>query len=565
MRSRRLVISAAAVIAAGASFIPGAAHAAEPVAPPVSAPDVDLTEAGASNFKTVTSPAERSVRTVLPAAKQNKAAATAQANDVAAGNPNLAAVLHAESTTAHGMELTTDLISEYVSLSVAVEWGDGTKDILGRNGSGPLSFKHTYAELGEYNIKVTVTDSANGIAVVNELPFGTAGSDFTPYAPTRILDTRFGTGAAQAKVAPSGTVRVKVGGNGGIPAGVTAVVLNVTVTNPTNSGFVTVFPEGRERPATSNVNYEAGQTVPNQVIVPVGKNGYVDLYNGSWGGSPVDLIADVTGYFTPKASSGYTSMTPVRFVDTREGLGTSRGQLGGQKSFSTQISGLRGVPAGVKAVALNVTVTAPQQYGHLTVYPGGQAAPDTSSLNFSAGQTIANSVIVPVGSDGRISVRNGAWGGADVIVDVVGYYSPDSKGSFMPVTPFRRLDTREPSDPYYGALPGGYYQPVEFSPLPEEDGVSGYVLNTTVTNTANTGYLAVAPDPNSLADYENETAEIVDPPGSSSLNWTKGKTVPNLVQASSGENGIVDFFNQSWEEWASTDLIVDVFGYYETN
>ncbi|MFJ7592742.1 hypothetical protein ACIQZO_36280 [Streptomyces sp. NPDC097617] len=557
MRSRRLVISVA-VIAATIGLVPGMAQAAEPVSPPpVSAPKLDLGKAAASNFKTFKSPAEKSVRKALPAAKGKAAAA--------AGNPDLNMVLSATSKSAHGVELVTDLISETASLTVTVEWGDGRKDVVAASGAGPVTHQHAYAELGEYNIKVTVTDAANAVEVVNNLEYGTAGSEFTPVAPTRLLDTRTGIGGPQGIVLPSGTARVKVGGNAGIPEGVTAVVLNVTATETNNSGFVTAFPEGGERPITSNVNWVAGQTVPNQVIVPVGKNGYVDLYNGSWG-SATHLIADVSGYFTPKASSGYTPMTPARFVDTREGLGTSRGQLAGQTTFSTQINGLRGVPQGTTAVALNVTVTNPGKYGHLTVFPSGQAAPDTSSLNFGAGQTIANSVIVPVGKDGKVSFRNGAYAGADVVVDVVGYYSPDSKGAFVPVAPFRRLDTREPQDPYHGAIPGGYFLPVIFSPSAADDGVSGYVLNATVTNTANSGFLSVAPDPNSLEDYRNGTTEPVEAPGSSTLNWLgKGRTVANLVQASSGENGIVDFFNQSWEEWATTDLVVDFFGYYETN
>ncbi|WP_405789950.1 hypothetical protein OG753_23155 [Streptomyces sp. NBC_00029] len=556
MRSRRLVISVA-VIAATIGLGPGMAQAAEPVAPPASASSFDLGKAAAPNFKTFKSPAEKSVRKTLPAAKGKAAAA--------AGNPDLNMVLTATSTTAHGVKLVTDLISETASLTVTVEWGDGKKDVVAASGAGELAHSHAYAELGEYNIKVTVTDAANGVEVVNELPYGTAGSEFTPVAPTRLLDTRTGLGGPQGAVQPSGTARVKVGGNAGIPAGVTAVVLNVTATDTLASGFVTAFPEDGVRPKTSNVNWDYGQTIPNQVIVPVGKNGYVDLYNGSWGGS-AHLIADVTGYFTAKSASGYTPMTPVRFVDTREGLGTSRGQLGGQNTFSTQISGLRGVPQGITAVALNVTVTNPGKYGHLTVFPSGQAAPDTSSLNFGAGQTIANSVIVPVGKDGKISFRNGAYAGTDVVVDVVGYYSLDSKGSFVPIAPVRRLDTREPKDPYHGAIPGGFYLPVTFTPDAVDDGVSGYVLNATVTNTANNGFLSVAPDPNSLEAYRNGTAVPPEAPGSSTLNWLgRGRTVANLVQASAGENGISDFFNQSWEEWATTDLVVDVFGYYETN
>ncbi|MEJ8643418.1 hypothetical protein WKI68_22480 [Streptomyces sp. MS1.HAVA.3] len=117
-------------------------------------------------------------------------------------------------------------------------------------------------------------------------------------------------------VQPYSSTRVKVGGNGGIPAGITAVVLNVTVTDTRSDGHIIAFPEGTERPTTSNVNFKAGQTVPNLVIVPVGKNGYVELANRS--SMPVNLIADVTGYFSHSASSGYTpvarpaSSTPAR-------------------------------------------------------------------------------------------------------------------------------------------------------------------------------------------------------------------------------------------------------------
>ncbi|MFE6835323.1 PKD domain-containing protein [Streptomyces sp. NPDC057705] len=554
MRSRRLVISVA-VIAATAGLVPGMAHAADPVAPVapaaqgVAAPAVDLGKAAASNFKTFKSPAERSVRKGLPGGKAGAAASQAD------GNPGLALVLNAASTSAHALDLETTVISADSTLKVTVDWGDGNTDGMDAYGSTVLKSSHTYAELGEYQVKVTVTDPANQAEVVNEFSAMTAGSDFVPYAPTRLLDTRDGTGAVKGKVAPLGSTRVKVAGNGAIPAGVTAVVLNLTVTNATSAGHITAFAEEAERPTTSNVNYEAGQTVPNLAIVPV-KNGYVELANR--GSESVDLIADVTGYFTRTQASGYTPMTPARFVDTREGLGANRGQLGGRQAFSTQIGGLRGVPQGVTAVALNVTVTNPKEAGHLSVFPSGGATPTASNLNFTPGQTIANSVIVPVGADGRISVFNGAWAGTDVIVDVVGYYSTDSKASYMPIKPGRMIDTRDPRWPH-GPLRARSY--IYNGISPDEVGIDGYVLNATVTNTTGTGFLSVAPDPNSLQQYKDKTAVFPERPGASTLNWTAGKTVPNLVQASSGKNGIVDYWNQGWED---VDLVVDIFGYYES-
>ncbi|MEU9158753.1 hypothetical protein AB0D29_00495 [Streptomyces sp. NPDC048424] len=554
MRSRRLVVSAAAIVAAVVGVLPGTAQAADPSAPAVRqvTKPADPKKVGASNFRTFTSGADKSTR--------KAASGAARAAGVAAtGNPDLQVALSATNTGAHSLQLWAEVTSADAALEVTVSWGDGKVEKLAASGSAQLLPEHTYAEVGEYTIKVGVNDVANKVYIENEVTVETSGSEFTPYEPTRLLDTREGFRAPKAKVAPYGSARVKIGGYGTIPAGVRAVVLNVTVTNTTSAGHITAFDTGNQRPNASNINFEPGQTVPNLVVVPVGNDGSVDLYNAGW--ESVDLIADITGYFMPKAANGYTPMDPTRFVDTREGLGTTKGQVPGQTSFGTQIAGLRGVPQGVKAVALNVTVTGPKEAGHLIVYPGGGKIPLASNVNFTAGQTVANSVIVPVGADGSINIRNNAWAGADVVVDVVGHYSPAGKGAFMPLSPMRWLDTRDPEGAIsgaYGPIAGRGFLAVPF--FPEDGAVTAYVLNTTVTNTAGGGFLSVAPDPNSVAQYEKGTAVTPARPGASSLNWTKGKTVPNLVQASGGQNGIVDFWNQGWEK---TDLVVDISGYYE--
>ncbi|MFI6147094.1 PKD domain-containing protein [Streptomyces sp. NPDC051109] len=533
-----------------------AAGSSAPVAKGVSAPGADLAKLGTTGAKTFHSPKERSVRKTLPAAKGKASAnATAQgAETAAAGNPELGLVLDAGATSAHGIELRAQVVSvQGATLMVTYDWGDGSTDVSDAYPGQEVSAKHTYAKVGEYNVKVTVKDSTNQVEVVNELPLSTLGADFTPYAPTRLLDTRDGTGAPRGMVQAYSSAKVKIAGNGKIPAGVTAVALNVTATNTSNPGHVTVFPGGTTRPTTSNVNFVAAQTVPNMVIVPVGKDGTVELYNGSW--TAIDLIADITGYFTRTAASGYTPITPVRAVDTRSGQGAPQGQVGGRKSIGVQLGGWY-VPSNATAVALNVTVTNPREAGHLTAYPSGQQAPNTSNLNFTARQTVANSVVVPVGADGKVNIFNGAWAGTDVIVDVVGYYSPDSSGAFMSMAPVRRLDTRSwGQGPMYD---GGYI----WMPMSTQDkGITGVVLNTTVTNTRADGFLSVAPDPNTRDDYANGRDVWPATPTASTLNWTAGQTVPNLVQASTGSTGIVDFWNRSWD---TADLIVDMFGYYDT-
>ncbi len=79
--------------------------------------------------------------------------------------------------------------------------------------------------------------------------------------------------------------------------------------------------------------------------------------------------------------------------------------------------------AGASAVALNVTVTEPDQPGHLVLFPTGLAAQKTSTINFSAGQTRANNAAMVLGAAGTVSVLNGqAAGAVHVILDVSGYF-----------------------------------------------------------------------------------------------------------------------------------------------
>lgn len=107
---------------------------------------------------------------------------------------------------------------------------------------------------------------------------------YHPATPTRILDTRFGTGTGAARaIAAHGEAVLQVAGLPSVPAGASAVVLNVTVTTPTRSGFVTVYPDGTARPTTSNLNFVPGQTVPSLVVVRVPSGGKIRLYNGSAG------------------------------------------------------------------------------------------------------------------------------------------------------------------------------------------------------------------------------------------------------------------------------------------
>ena len=114
-----------------------------------------------------------------------------------------------------------------------------------------------------------------------------------PVSPTRLLDTRSGVGAG-GPVRAGGTVHLQVTGSV-VPAGAAAVVLNVTVTAPSKGGDVVAYRDGVAEPKVSNLNFTAGQTIANLVVVQVGSDGKVALTNSSTG--TIQLIADVSGYY----------------------------------------------------------------------------------------------------------------------------------------------------------------------------------------------------------------------------------------------------------------------------
>jgi hypothetical protein len=246
------------------------------------------------------------------------------------------------------------------------------------------------------------------------------GSTYEPVQPTRLMDTRTGLGVAKAKVGADRTVTLQVTGKGGVPAtGVTAVVMNVTATNPTASTYISVYPNGTARTSASNLNVVAGRTAPNLVVVPV-VNGKVSFYNRA---GSVDLIADVSGYFTDEATgSTHRPLTPTRFMDTRTGLGVAKAKVGADRTVTLQVTGKNGVPAtGVTAVVMNVTGTNPTASTYISVYPNGTTRTSASNLNLVAGQTAPNLVIVPV-VNGKVSFYNRA-GTVDLIADVAGYFT----------------------------------------------------------------------------------------------------------------------------------------------
>lgn len=389
-------------------------------------------------------------------------------------------------------------------------------------------------------------------------------------APQRILDTRAGIGAPKAPVPAGGTLSVAVSGRGGLPqTGVSAIAMTVTVTQPARAGYVTVFATGQARPAVSNVNFAAGATVSNLTTATIGAGGKVNIYNGS--GGTVQLIADVARYYTAGSASQpntFTSVTPQRIYDTRDAHPpTGRPilqQIAPRATLTLSMTDYGGIPgSGVGAVVINVTVTDATADGYVLVYPGSENRPPTSSVNFAAGQTVANLVTAklseayPLATGGMMAGgylnfyngSNSSW--IDLIVDVQGYYLQGSEAlpnTFVSLVPGRVLDTRVGNGATRQAVAPGGTVTVQIAGRAGVQSalVTAAVLNLTATQAAHPGSLTVF--------AANQVR-----PHASSLNFSAGQTIAALMPSAVDPSGRVDIYNGSS---GTVEVIADVVGYF---
>jgi hypothetical protein len=378
-------------------------------------------------------------------------------------------------------------------------------------------------------------------------------AEFVPVTPVRLLDTRPGNqvGYLGAKPAAGAVVRLNVRGPNGVPQTLTdlkAVVLNVTVVDATDAGYVTVFPSGVTQPLASNVNVEqAGQTRPNLVTVQVGADDSVLLFTSNG----AHLLADLAGYYLgfSEANQGrFFPLPPSRLLDTRSG---PRPRAEATVRLSTL--GRGGVPdRGVSAVVLNVTATDSAAAGYVTVWPSGSSRPIVSNLNLErAGQTIPNQVIVPLGADGGVSLFTD--GGTHLIVDVAGWITDATEGTgnsglFVPVAPVRTLDTRPNNRLNWSGPKPTASALVLVGYGGSGAGVSAYVATVTMTEASAPGFVTAYP-----SDQRRPTA--------SNLNAVQtGQTIANHVTVSVGYPGQDVLLYTD----GGTHLIADVNGFFRS-
>jgi hypothetical protein len=366
------------------------------------------------------------------------------------------------------------------------------------------------------------------------------------HAPARFvaLLVTLGVGASAVPVHanPSGgalppqlTLVVHVAGTAGVPGDAVGAAMNVTVTEPGAPGYLTVYPCG-DRPLASNLNYVAGQTVPNFVIAGLDVDGDVCIDTIA----TTDVIVDIAGYIPP--GSPVTPLPqPQRFLDTREGVGAPKARVAGLGILAVPIAGSFGVPPDAATVVFNATAVQPSGDGFLTVFPCGEPIPETSSLNFTAGTIVPNLVVSRVGAGGQVCFLSNVE--SDIVADVAAYVGAGADDVSMLDRPHRLVDTRiglgGPATPVgpptrVVAVTGQFGVPA---------GATAAIVNLTATNGIDAGYAAAFPCGGGV-------------PLVSNLNFTAGADVANLaIVPLAGDGTLCLTANRD------VDLIVDVLGY----
>jgi len=389
---------------------------------------------------------------------------------------------------------------------------------------------------------------------------------FHGVTPARLLDTR--TGADKVTIdhlfegegafTSGGYLDLQVAGRlgSGVPENAGAVALNVTAINPSATGYITIYPQGGTQPNASSLNTAAGRTLPNMVIVPVGDYMGITIFNSN---GTTHMAIDVLGWF-PDATTAFGGVDPARLLETRTGTGKEtvdhlfegEGARTANSTLDLTIAGRGNVPADAGAVALNVTAISPTANSYLTIYPKGAGQPNASNLNLAAGRTVPNMVIVPIGTDGSISIFNAA-GTTHLAVDVLGWF-PDETTAFGGLVPARLLETRVGADK------------LTVDGLSQGIGAVG-AASTTALEVAGRGLVpadagAVALNVTAISPTANSFITIYPAgetrPNASNLNLAAGRTLPNMVIVPLGTDGQIMIYNAA----GTTHLAVDVLGWF---
>jgi phage baseplate assembly protein gpV len=266
------------------------------------------------------------------------------------------------------------------------------------------------------------------------LPWTAYGSTYHALAPGRVLDTRK-TGSGHTNIGLVGKFANKVprtfpvAGVKGlgwtsaqVPSSATAVTGNLTITNATSVGYVSVGPTIAAVPSTSTLNVAQGANIANGVTVALNAGKLQAVWDGTVGSS-ADVIFDITGYFTPDTSGlAYHPIVPDRLLDTSTNKGLT-GAFTNLVSRPLVVGGVDAIPANAAGISGNLTVVNPSSNGFAFISPDAVASPTSSTININAHLSGANGFDVALDTGNLSLIWCGTVGStADLQLDVTGYW-----------------------------------------------------------------------------------------------------------------------------------------------
>jgi hypothetical protein len=387
-------------------------------------------------------------------------------------------------------------------------------------------------------------------------PFVSQSGTYYPVSPTRIIDTRgYGIG-------PTGALwsncwyRFKVTG-GVVPSDAVAITANLTVTNESADGFVYLGSRMLGLPTSSTLNFKAGDDRANGVTVPIDGEGLVWAYYRARTARTTNLILDITGYFLGSGGATYVAFGPQRILETRpDGNFGLTGPFVAGTPRQIQVAGVKGLPSsGIVAVVGNLTAVNATAKGYVSVSPDPLTPgvePGSSTLNFRAGDTRANNLVVPVNADGTLSAMYwSATAGAstDLVLDISGYFTSTGGAVYHTLEPARIMDSRIGVG-VSGAFVSGTAKTLGVTGAGGvPSGAIAITGNLTVTQQTAGGNVAIGP--------------AIDPDNPfSNLNFPRGDDRANGVTSPLSGSGSVQILYDGGGGGNTAHLILDVSGYY---
>ncbi|MEI8238166.1 MAG: peptidoglycan-binding protein [Actinomycetota bacterium] len=342
------------------------------------------------------------------------------------------------------------------------------------------------------------------------------------------------------------------------PAGATAALVNLTITNaPTTGGYLTAescaaVPAGLHR--TSNANAQAGRVVAATAIVSLDAKGRFCLYQSA----PFHKVVDVQGYFVPSAAAPngnlFTPVDPTRVLDTRVDAvcgPTSTCITHGPVPSGSEVVVSAAAPVEAVATMANITVAAPTGTGYVTVdscanlVPGHQTR---SNINVRSGDTLVSNLAVSPSVSTALGAQFCTYGSVtlDEMIDVQGFFAPVAQGGlgYTVLAPSRLVDTRQCwTEPVTHvqrcALVNAANSVVR---LMAPAGAAAVVVNVTAVNAATAGAVTVG-SCSWINGGERDTTTVQMVPGAPTSNLTVAKVDPDgtfCARVSTAAHLIVD-------------------------